>query len=711
MKPPGTLHLGTQYYRAPFPESRYWQGDFERMRDHGLDTVQLWVLWGWVEARPGGFRFDDYDRLVDLAEKVGLNVVLSTIGEIQPYWIHREVPGSELVNHRGERVYSVNRGETHFGCTPGGCTDHPEVWARMRAFLEAVAERYAGRDHLIGWDAWNELRWNIEAEGRCCYCEHTLARYHAWLEGRYGSLEGLNRTWIRRYSAWDEVWPGKRPSLPYTDTMPWLHFLTERANAHARDRYDAIKAVDPGRPVTVHGGRPTPGYAGDERWTALDRGNDWAFADHLDGVGCSSFPKWFGMDDATFAARVEYVRSAAAGKRVWLSEVQGGRAASGFQVFEPVPARDQQRWIWNGFACGADTILFWCWRDEVFGRESAGFGIDGRDGLADERLAALKVTGEVLREHGPLLAGYRPDPPEIGVLFAPQSYYLHWAQDGHGRTAADALEGYCRALVRGGLPYRVLEEAHCSAVDLDGLRLLFLPRCTALPDATAAAIADWVRGGGTLLAESECAAYGPEGIYRYAEHRFLADLAGIEEIGRRACPDPATIRIDCGGRPREIRVGQWFTPMRCPRGARILADHDHGGLCAEVQVGEGRVVALGSYAGDAYLRADGDDPDFEGFVAWLAERAGAVPGIRADVPGGRGFVHCRTGTADGRRLIFTFPPEGVDRVRLRLAPGMVGGSTLHELREGTTVEALPDGDARQVDLQVPLIGFAILAEG
>jgi len=39
-------------------------------------------------------------------------------------------------------------------------------------------------------------------------------------------------------------------------------------------------------------------------------------------------------------------------------------------------------------------------------------------------------TNQVLREHGPLLAGYRPDPPEIGVLFAPQSYYLHWAQDG-----------------------------------------------------------------------------------------------------------------------------------------------------------------------------------------------------------------------------------------------------------------------------------------
>ncbi len=63
--------------------------DLRAMRDGGLDTVQLWVLWGWVESVPGRFRFDDYDRLVELAGDAGLNVVLSTIAEIQPHWIHR----------------------------------------------------------------------------------------------------------------------------------------------------------------------------------------------------------------------------------------------------------------------------------------------------------------------------------------------------------------------------------------------------------------------------------------------------------------------------------------------------------------------------------------------------------------------------------------------------------------------------------------------
>lgn len=132
------MNLGTQYYRPPFPEEKYWGNDFVRIKDSGLNTVQLWVIWAWVESRPGDFCFDDYDRLIELAQKHGLGVILSTIAEIHPYWIHYEVPGSEMVDHLGRKVISSNRSECHFGLTPGGCFDHPEVWNRMKRFLSKV---------------------------------------------------------------------------------------------------------------------------------------------------------------------------------------------------------------------------------------------------------------------------------------------------------------------------------------------------------------------------------------------------------------------------------------------------------------------------------------------------------------------------------------------------------------------------------------------
>ena len=164
------MNLGVQYYRAPFPEQKHWEGDLKQIRDSGFDTVQLWVLWAWVESRPGHFDFEDYDRLTALADKNGLKVIISTIAEIHPYWIHRAVPGSEMINHLGHQVISSNRAECNFGMTPGGCTDHPGVWEHMAAFLNVTVARYRGLSVLSGWDAWNELRWNVHSDGRVCFC-------------------------------------------------------------------------------------------------------------------------------------------------------------------------------------------------------------------------------------------------------------------------------------------------------------------------------------------------------------------------------------------------------------------------------------------------------------------------------------------------------------------------------------------------------------
>ncbi len=699
------MNLGAQYYRAPFPNARYWDDDFRRMRDAGLNTVQLWVLWGWVEATPGRFDFDDYDRLVDLAAKNDLRVVLSTIAEIQPPWIEREIPGCALVDSDGRPVASVNRGETHFGVTPGGCTDHPEVWGRMRAFLETVGERYRSAPNLVGWDAWNELRWNVHADARVCYCEHTLRAFRRWLDERHGGLDGLNAAWVRRYADWADVQPGRKPNTPYTEHMAFGHFLTHRADVHARARYEVLKGLDPDRLVTVHGPAPSIQIGGSPTNHALNRGNDWFMADACDGVGTSSFPKWFGLDDADFGVRVEAVRSAARGKAVWLSEVQGGRASAGFDVHEPVDPRSQQRWIWNGLACGADTILFWCWRDEVFGRESAGFGLSGADGLAEARLAAMRETGRALEAHADLLAAYRPDEAEVGLMFSPQSYYLHWAREGSAWRAADSLQGYAKALTRRSVPYRFVEEAHLD--DLAGLKLLILPRCLVTDAAQEEALAAFVRGGGTLLVESECGAFGSNGLYRYPEDRFLAALTGSAEIGRRTLAEPS-VRVTLGGEVFDIPAAQWLTPW--PRDAgTVLADGKDGALMVALPAGEGRVVASATYFGESYWKAP--TAALEGFLAGLADEAGAVPPVRALEPETTddAFVYLRTGSAGAERLVFVFFPEGAPRVRLALAPDVFTKGTARDLVTGGTVSVEEAGGSRDLTLEAPPMGYAVLA--
>jgi beta-galactosidase len=697
------MHLGVQYYRAPFPEERYWEDDFERIKDSGLDCVQLWVLWGWVESKPGEFRFDDYDKLVELAAAKGLGVVLSTIAEIQPYWIHREVPGSEMIDHMGRKVISSNRGECHFGLTPGGCTDNPGVWERMSGFLRAVVERYRGAEHLVGWDAWNELRWNVQADGAVCRCDHSLKAFHGWLSEKYGGLEGLNTAWKRRYGEWSEVLPGKLPGRPYTEMMAFQHFNSWKCDQHARARYELMKKLDPDRPVTVHASQPSPLMGGGSSG-AVDRGNDWFMADHTDGAGCSSFPVWGGMDDAEFGSRVEYVYSAARGKAVWLSELQGGRSSIGFQVFPPVEAARQQRWVWNGLACGADTILFWCWRDEVFGRESAGFGISGADGFAEERLAAMRLTRKVLSDNRELIENYRPSRPEVGVLFSPRSYYLHWAQEGSARLAKEAVMGYARGLVRRSIPYLVVEEEHLD--ELEGLKVLFMPRVQVTHPELEERLEAFVRGGGTLVCESECGAFSPEGLYRYPQERFTSRLAGVCEVGRREL-NSDSVGAELDGEVLSLPARQWLTPWQ--RGAGdvwgLCAD---GALLLEAPVSDGWLVLMGSYFGDAYYQHRA--ADFERFLELICRRAGWKPRVEVlgPRPSAESFVYVKSGRSGEDRLVFVFTPPGCDAVRMRFDGELYGGERVLELFSGQELAFGGDGDGRQLQVPAGKWGLSLL---
>jgi beta-galactosidase len=706
-----TYHLGTQYYRPPFPNRQWWAEDFARIRAAGLNTVQLWVVWAWVEADPGQFNFADYDELVALAQQHELQVVLSVIAELQPYWIHRLVPSSELVNHLGMKIESRNRIECHFGLTPGGCTDHPDIWVHMRRFMSRTVEHFRAVPNLLGWDAWNELRWNAHAEGLVCFCPHTLRRYRTWLQERHGDLAGLNAAWQRRYVDWADVLPGKTPGMPYTELMAFQEFMCWRANDHGRQRYELMKALDPERPVTIHGGNPCTvmpsEYYPDMRSgvynaTALYRGNDWDYADVIDGIGTSSFPHWKGIDIVGFNTRVEYIHSAARGRRVWLSELQGGSGpAAGNGPGPCVDAEAQQRWIWSGIAGGAETILFWCWRDETFGVETGYYGFDGADGQASIRHAAMQRTAGLLQEHADLLEQYTPVAPEVGVLFSPQSYFREWAEFGSLKGSINALETYCRSLTRLAVPYRVVEERHLEL--LSGLKLLFLPRVHTLDDAAVSTLLAFVRQGGWLVCESETAAFGSDGIYRYPGQRALFKAAGVHEIGRRSV-NGESFPLVFAGQTHHLTPSRWLTPLQPAIGAAADAElawlHAEGALLVSKRIGHGGISFLGTQF-DQQKPSD----DFDAFVLQWAQQVGVVRAVYpATVTGSYPVV--KIGHAGGRKLMFVFSDQPTEQIELVGSAQWLTTGRWRELFTGQVLQAITSS-AETTKLEIPATPYGV----
>lgn len=703
------MFLAAQYYRPPFPNRRYWRDDFTRARDCGLHAVQLWCIWGWIEAEPGQFNYSDYDELMNFADKAGLKVVLSTIAEIHPFWIHRLAPGSEMVDHMGHKVISSCRGEVNVGLTPGGCLDHPRVQELMGNYLTNLASHYANAGHLLGWDIWNELRWSVQADGYVCYCPNTLAAFRRWLEARHGGLAGLNAAWQRRYVSWDDVMPGKAFPRPFVDMIEFQRFIMERASLHIKARAQAMRAGDANHLLSAHGAGPSiqcGGWPNAER--ALERGNDWSHAEHLDGYGCSHFPFWGdGFDETGFGIRVESTRSAAGGKVVWVSELQGGSARDGILAHRSVSAGPQQRWIANGMARGVKATIFWCWRDEVFGTESSGFGLAGWDGLASQRLAAMKKTAAFIDAHNDLIDAYQPDPARVGILFVPDNLLLKCAESGHAMDATDSLTGYAACLERLGLPYDFVEANHLDA--LDHLDVLFAPWALILPPAVQEALLKFIRRGGVLLTEAEADAYDPLGFYRYPDERPFLRALGLHDLGRRKMPPAAALNVQLDGQVVAVPTDNFHTPLSVADNAQVLAANDQQEpLLARLAVGQGAAYVAGAFLGRAYHQAPAEG--FERLIEQVCLEAGVQRAFEiADTEGDAAGLQWRTGPAGTRRLLWIINSKAERTVTVQDATGQFGDAA--EAWELTTGKCVPIfREAQQVSCEVTLPegGFVVL---
>ena len=248
--------------------------------------------------------------------------------------------------------------------------------------------------------------------------------------------------------------------------------------------------------------------------------------------------------------------------------MQGGSARIGFEVYPPVRADQQQRWIWNGLSRGAKAVIIWCWRDEIFGRESSGFGFAGMDGYYEERAEAMRETWRFISEHEALLEDYRPDEPAAGILFDPNTYNLEWAQDGHAQRASQSIRGYALAFEHAKVPYSLVDSSHLEP--LNDLKLLVMPMPLVVPEQTAEAVVQYVKNGGTLIIEGDADAYTTTGFYRYpGVDRSFARQLGVDYVGRRQVDrDEIGLEMDSGVyrmKTKHSRLTTFVTPISVTR--------------------------------------------------------------------------------------------------------------------------------------------------
>ncbi len=477
----GHLAFGGDYNPEQWPES-VWPEDIALMQQAGVNLVSVGIFsWALIEEAPGRYDFGWLDRILDLLHAGGIAVDLANASATPPPWFLRRYPQSMLVDVDGVR-------RSHGG-RQGFCPSSPDYREAAAALTTAIVDRYAAHPAVVMWHVHNEYgnhNWS-------CYCDVSAAAFRTWLQRRYGTLDELNAAWgtlfwSQQYSDWAEILPPRSPAYQTfanpTQQLDFARFSSDELLDCYRSEADIIRAGSP-LPVTTNFMH---------FWKHIDY---WRWAQDMDLISNDHYRiAALGPAAATHgvAMAADLVRSLADGSP-WLL-MEHSTSAVNWQPRNPAkPAGQMRRDSLTHVARGADGALFFQWRASRAGAEKFHSGMLPHAGTDTERWREVCALGADVKALSDV-AGSRHR-ADIAIAF---DWHSWWGieLDSHPSTDVDqmsAVTGWHRSLWEQGYSCDFVHPDR----DLSGYRVVLVPNLYLVSDGAARNIADFARGGGTVV--------------------------------------------------------------------------------------------------------------------------------------------------------------------------------------------------------------------
>ena len=604
--------------RAPMlseitPQSRAeWKQDLQQIKSLGFNTVRTWVEWAHCEPRPGEYHFENLKLLCELAQEIGLKVIIQMYVDSAPDWVGKKFPDGLFEAQSGAKVHSQ--------AAPGFCTDHAGVREAVLNFYTETAKVAVQYPNFHGWDLWSEphiVNWayiNYVPNVQFCFCPHTQARFREWLQQKYETLAGLNQAWYRNFETWDDVHPPRFGTiLSYTDFIDWKNFIYEKLAGDLRMRYEAVRRADKTHVITSHAAVPSIFYTPYNGYGATD---DFLMAEQVDFYGTSLYPKhnhparhW---EIWKLMVAVDFSRSAnIKNGGFYVGELQAGKGTIGLQIGNPITPEDHRIWMWSAIAKGAKAINIYAYYPMSSGYESGGYGLVNLDGTITERAKHAGQTAKIIDENKQLFLAATPMQAEIALVYNPLAQMVGGEQryadfDGH----QNSLFGYYRFFAEHNIPVDFIHRKNLESGEVSQYKLIIVPYPLMFSQQAADGLKNFVKQGGYVVAEARLGWNDERGFAAPAipgmglDKVFGAQETSVkmsEKIVMKIITNthPAMKGFDKNDSLKGAYFAESLAPLKNSR-AQILASLDDGtpGIIAS-KYEKGETILLGSFLGMA----------------------------------------------------------------------------------------------------------------
>jgi beta-galactosidase len=679
---------GGVYFRKSNPPEEDWARDHQTAAQVGMNIFRHWFMWSAIEIAPGKYDWSDYDRMMDLAAKNAIRVILEEQVTCAPEWAFRKYPHSRFVGSDGSVVKSSISGSSATGGFPGLCLDNPDVRAAAQTFLTALIEHYRGHPALFGYDLWNENTSFGGSPARMyCYCDASKQRLREWLRKKYGTVANAAKTW-KRYSfeTWDDVEPPTSFS-GYPDSIDWLEFRIDNAYDLYDWRLKLFRGLDPHHRITAHG------VAGTLDDMPSSSHNEWRSAERVDIYGLTWIAARKGNEPWKQFHAMDLVRGGARGKPFWHAEAQGGPLWMQPQVIgRPkddgrIPDSEDVR-IWNLISCagGVKGILYCRWRPLLDGPLFGAFGPFAMDGSITPRAEMAEKVARWTNAH-PDVWKSNPVKGDVGLVFIPESELFNYVQQGSTAFYSQSICGAYQAFFDSNI-----QPDFVALDDIGEYKLIYLPYPVMLKSETAAKLRKYVEQGGTLVSEGLPGYFGDHGHVGTVQPNYgLDQVFGARESDVEFMPDISdNLTLEMKG--AQI-YGRYFRQEYKPTGGTEAGKYTNGMTAAVTnKFGQGKTLLIGSFPGAGYSLHHA--PATRDMFAGLLDMAGVKAMTTVSEAGVQARLHRGAG---GNYLWVTNPTRNSVTVSVELSAAAGDYSNAEDIWGNQKVQL--DGRTIQVSIQ------------
>ncbi len=557
------MKIGASYY-PELSDPAVWKADLSTARSLGMTAVRCGEFaWSRLSPEPGAWQVDWAQGFLDLAGKLGFDVIWCTPSATPPPYLFDRWPDLTMIDQKA--------GPIPVGVRRNYCPSHPDYRRLCGETAVRLVQTLGSHPAIKGWQIDNEIAGDL----RTCCCERCGRTFQQWLQQRYGDLDSLNRcwqtdVWSQRYTRWEQIqiphraMESQAPAL----RLAWRRFVSDLWLAFYRAQYELMKAAGTTLPVTTN-------FWGVGWGVPFDQ---WAWRPYLDTIAIGQY-----AEDQT-AVRFEYdLLRGMDGKALWVLEQKAGQQDA--QNIYPESLERIGRHLVDSKESGAEYAIYWHLRQHQAGCEMEHGAVLRHDGEATRIGTAVK-TGVESADRAKVV----PRSKERVLVFDFQQQWAQETRGSHGRAwnYRETLEQeWYGAVTRkwGACVVGPLQQALAEA------KVVLAPHLQMFRDEDFAAVQWFLKKGGTFITTADFGRLTWENNVRP-----LPPLGAWTPLFAPPVGETLHLKTDFAVQGQflgEPLTGRhfWFVPA--VTGSSHLVDEDFAGpVFLDFAVSEGRVCIL-----------------------------------------------------------------------------------------------------------------------